>query len=104
MKKKPISSYPQCINDISFWIPESVKKEDSYSVNDFYDLVREVAGDLCEQVQLIDEFNNKKTNKTSHCYRIYYRSMERNLTQEEVNQLHKKVEEKAVEVLGVQIR
>lgn len=104
VRYKPISSYPQCINDISFWIPESVKKEDSYSVNDFYDLVREVAGDLCEQVQLIDEFNNKKTNKTSHCYRIYYRSMERNLTQEEVNQLHKKVEEKAVEVLGVQIR
>ncbi len=73
-------------------------------MNDFYDLVRDVGGDLCEQVELIDNFTSKKNNKTSHCYRIYYRSMERNLTQEEVNELHKKIEKKAVESLGVTIR
>lgn len=63
-----------------------------------------MGGDLCEQVQLIDNFTNTKKGKTSHCYRIYYRSMERNLTQDEVNELHKKIEERAVETLGVTIR
>ena len=88
---------------MSFWLPPA-DGENSYSVNDFYDLCRDVCGDLCEQVQLIDNFTSKKVNKTSHCYRIYYRSMERNLTQEEVNVLHKKIETRAVETLGVTIR
>lgn len=103
VKYKPVSVYPQCINDISFWLPQDTA-ENSYSVNDFYDLCRDVGGDLCEQVQLVDTFTNKKTNKTSHCYRIFYRSMERSLTQEEVNSLHKKIEAVVVEKLGVQIR
>ena len=85
------------MNDISFWLPVD------YSANDFYDLVRDVGGDQVEQVQLIDQFTNK-SNKTSHCYRIVYRSMERTLSQQEVNQLHKKIENLAAEKLNVKIR
>jgi len=48
-KYKAISSYPQCINDISFWLPENVSLE-NFSVNDFYDLARNIAGDIIEQV------------------------------------------------------
>ena len=41
---------PQCINDISFWIPPAEDENSTYSENDFYDLVRTVGGDLIEQV------------------------------------------------------
>jgi phenylalanyl-tRNA synthetase alpha chain len=81
-------------------LPEKVE----FSSNDFYDLVREVGGDIVEQVQLVDEFENKKTNKKSQSYRIVYRSMERTLTHAEVNVIHKKIENKAVQHLGVKIR
>ncbi|XP_050548965.1 probable phenylalanine--tRNA ligase, mitochondrial [Daktulosphaira vitifoliae] len=97
---KPVSLYPQCINDISFWLP----KEKSYCSNDFYELVGEQGGDIIEQVKLIDQFQHPKTGDASHCYRIVYRHLEKTLTQEEVNLVHKKIEKYAVKVLGVKIR
>lgn len=47
---KAVSIYPQCCQDISFWLPENVG-HDSFAVNDFYDLVRNVGGDIVEQVR-----------------------------------------------------
>jgi phenylalanyl-tRNA synthetase alpha chain len=66
--------------------------------------VREIGGDLIEQVELVDQFVNKKKNLTSHCYRIVYRSMERTLTQAEVNDMHKQIGIRAVEKLNVKLR
>jgi phenylalanyl-tRNA synthetase beta subunit len=45
-----VSKYPQCINDLSFWLPSD--SENEYSENDFYDLVRTVGGDVIEQVPI----------------------------------------------------
>ncbi|CAF0836153.1 unnamed protein product [Brachionus calyciflorus] len=103
IKYKPVSVYPPCPIDISFWLPEP-SETFTYNSNDFYDLVRDVGGDLVEQVTLIDNFENKKTKKTSHCYRIVYRSMDKTLSLAEVNQLHKLIQTKAAEQLGVKIR
>lgn len=100
IKYKPISIYPQCINDISFWLPE--KK--SFCSNDFYELVGECGGQLVEQVKLIDQFQHPKTGKISHCYRIIYRHLEKTLNQEEVNEIHKLIETNATQILGVQLR
>lgn len=49
IKYKPVSVYPQCINDLSFWLPNDMSIDD-FVLNDFYDVVRDVAGSTLEQV------------------------------------------------------
>lgn len=97
VKFKPFSKFPPCYKDISFWISES------FTENNFCEVVRGIAGDLAEQVSLIDSFTNKK-GMTSHCYRITYRSMERSLTDEEINQLQGRVRDEVENKLNVTIR
>ncbi|OLY82109.1 Phenylalanine-tRNA ligase, mitochondrial [Smittium mucronatum] len=89
---KPFSKYSSCFKDVSFWtapVTEKIvldvkKDEDSdknigtvFFENDLMDIVREVAGDLVDNVTLVDKFVNPKTNRTSLCYRINYCAMDR---------------------------
>ena len=57
-----------------------------------------------EEVKLIDEFENKKKGKTSNCFRITYRSMERSLTDEEINAIQDQVRSDVESQLGVELR
>ncbi|KAL6546206.1 hypothetical protein OROMI_021927 [Orobanche minor] len=97
IKFKPFSKYPPCYKDMSFWI------SDTFTENNLCEVVRGIAGDLVEEVKLIDNFTNKK-GMTSHCYRIAYRSMERSLTDEEINGLQLKVREQVETKLRVVLR
>lgn len=97
-KFKPYSKYPPCFKDIAFWIP------DGFEPNDFFEIGRGVAGELVEKMDLIDEFTNPKTGKTSHCYRITYRSMDRSLADEEINKLQFELRDLAAEKLGIELR
>ena len=95
---QPYSKYPPCYKDISFWI------NDKFHANDLNELVRSIAGDLVEELELIDHFTHPRTNKTSHCYRISYRSMDRNLTNEEIDGLQEEVRDRTARELGVELR
>jgi phenylalanyl-tRNA synthetase alpha chain len=53
--------------------------------NDLHELVRNVAGGLVEKVEVIDSFVHPKTERVSYCFRISYHSMDRSLTNEEVD-------------------
>ncbi|EGC29472.1 hypothetical protein DICPUDRAFT_8076, partial [Dictyostelium purpureum] len=95
---QPFSKYPSCFKDVSFWI------SDDFHENKFYEFVRETCGDLVEKVDLVDNFHNKKSNKTSHCYRIQYRSMERNLTNNEIDEIQLKLRNQVEVALNVKLR
>lgn len=72
--------------------------------NDFFDLVRSIAGDIVEEVKLVDEFVHPKTNRRSHCYRITYRHMDKTFEKYEVNEIHNRIADAAATTLGVEIR
>jgi phenylalanyl-tRNA synthetase alpha chain len=96
-----VSKYPPVLRDISFIVPKT------FAPNNYFDLVRDIAGDLVEQVELIDEYENAEkfgADKKSYAYRITYRSSDRTLTNEEVDVLHKKIEEETVEEFGAVVR
>lgn len=59
-------------------------------------VVRSTASDLAETVELIDQFTHPKNNKTSMCFRINYRHMDRNLTNDEVDKLQFKLRDEVV--------
>ncbi|VDN56223.1 unnamed protein product, partial [Dracunculus medinensis] len=100
-KVRPISVHPQLINDLSFWLPDTVMA--SQITSDTYDIIRSLGGSLVEQVNLIDSFTNK-LGRLSHTYRIVYRSNERALTKNEANIVHKAIERKLVDIYNVEIR
>jgi phenylalanyl-tRNA synthetase alpha chain len=69
------------------------------------EIVRDVAGDLAEDVTLVDEFVHPTSGRKSLCYRINYRSLERTLTNEEVNAMHEEVGRRMVgSGLGIKLR
>jgi phenylalanyl-tRNA synthetase alpha chain len=68
------------------------------------ELLRETAGSLVEDVKLVDEFIHPTNGRKSLCYRINYRSLERTLTNEEVNGLHETLGRGLRERFGVELR
>ena len=98
---KEVSKYPPVVRDISFIVTSD------FTPNNYFDLVRDVAGDLVEEVALLDRYENEEkfgAGKLSYAYRITYRSIDRTLTSEEVDTVHKKLEEATTSTYGAQVR
>ena len=96
-----VSKYPPIVRDISF-----VVKND-FVPNDYFDFVRESAPGFVEEVELLDKYENAAKfgeGKLSYAYRITYRSLDRTLTSEEIDNLHKKLETETAKNFSAQIR
>ncbi|GAA5876070.1 hypothetical protein JCM3774_004495 [Rhodotorula dairenensis] len=106
---KPYSKYPECYKDLAFWLPErgsaaAATAGKDWHENDFMEVVRDEAGDLVEGVQLIDEFTHPKTKRQSRCYRFTYRSMDRSLSNEEVNLIQERLVDRVTQEMQVEVR
>ena len=99
-KYKEVSKYPSVVRDISFVIDKNI------NLNNYYELVRDEAGNLIEQVELVDQYEDEKKwpGKKSYTFRIIYRSLEKTLINEEVSKIHEKITEKTKQELNAIIR
>lgn len=96
-----VSKYPPVVRDISFVV------DNTFVPNNYFDLVRDLLGDMAEQVEMLDKYENKEKfgeGKVSYAFRITYRSLDRTLTGEEVDKMHKKLEEETAKVYDAKIR
>lgn len=99
---REVSKYPPATRDISF-----IVKKDSFVVNDYFDLVRDVGGSSVEQVDLIDSYENDAkfgAGNMSYAYRVTYRSIDHTLTTEEVDRLHKSLESETARLYAATVR
>lgn len=101
-KFKEVSKFPAIVRDISFVVDSA-----TYQPNVYFDLVRDVVGDMAEEMALIDEYENAAkfgAGKKSYAYRVTYRSLEKTLTDAEVNDLHHKLEEETQKAYSATVR
>ncbi len=98
---KEVSKYPETSRDISFIIDKNI------NLNNYYEIVRDFAENLIEEVKLIDSYENEEKfgqDKKSYTFRIIYRSPERTLTNKEINKIQEKIRERTKQDLNVILR
>ncbi len=98
---KEVSKYPSIVRDISFIV------DSNFTPNDYFDVLRDIGGDLVEEVSLLDKYENAEKfgeGKSSYTYRIVYRSNERTLTTEEINPIQEKVIEETKRQFKAEVR
>ena len=100
-KYEEVSIYPPVLRDISFVVPKT------FIPNDYFDFVRELAPGMIEQVELLDKYENDEkfgADKLSYAYRITYRSLDRTLTNEEIDEIHSRLEKETEKDFDATIR
>ncbi len=100
-KYKEVSKYPEISRDISFIISKDI------NLNNYYEIVRDFAENLIEEVKLVDEFENDEkfgAGKKSYTFRIIYRSPEKTLTNDEINKIQEEIREETKKELNATIR
>ncbi|MEX0916662.1 MAG: hypothetical protein WDZ44_00990, partial [Candidatus Spechtbacterales bacterium] len=100
-KYQEVSKYPSITRDISFIVA------DTFVPNNYFDLIRDLGGDLIEEVELLDTYENAEKfggGKVSYTYRIVYRSNDRTLTSEEIDAIQANVYKQTAEQFGAELR
>lgn len=100
-KYKEVSKFPPITRDISFVVNAD------FIPNNYFDLIRDIGGDIVEEVSLLDKYENGEkfgAGKLSYTYRIIYRSNERTLLTEEISPLQDKIVEDTKKQFGAEVR
>lgn len=120
---KPVSDFPPVYKDISFLVGKDkfivdaqdtaknghieLTKDSEADLFDVSGIARDASGDIIEALELIDIFENDKkfgADKKSVCIRITFRSLERTLTNEEINKIYFDIRGKMENELGLELR
>jgi phenylalanyl-tRNA synthetase alpha chain len=100
---KPYSNFPPVSKDVAFWVEsDAATGTPPFHENDVHECARDVGGDLIEQVECVDIFS--RDGRTSRCYRITFRSMDKNLTHSEINELYHEIRSVIASRLPVSLR
>lgn len=100
-KFKEVSKFPPIVRDISFVVSEN------FIPNNYFDLIRDIGGDLVEEVKLLDKYGNEEkfgAGKVSYTYRILYRSNERTLRTDEIDPIQGKIYEETKKQFSAEVR
>ncbi len=100
-KFEAVSKYPPIIRDISFIV------KNTFEPNNYFDLIRDIGGDLVEEVQLMDKYENAEkfgADRVSYTYRVLYRSPDRTLEAEEVEPLQAEVYSQTAKQFDAELR
>ena len=100
-KFKGVSKFPPIIRDVSFVVTKD------FVPNNYFDLIRDIGGDLIEEVKLLDKYESPEKfgpDKMSYTYRIIYRSNERTLETKEIDPLQDKIYRGTKNQFGAEIR
>jgi len=96
-----VSKYPEISRDISFIIDKNV------NLNNYYEIVRDFAENLIEEVRIIDSYEDEKKfgkDNKSYTFRIIYRSPERTLKNDEINKIQEEIRMKTKQDLNAILR
>lgn len=88
IKYKNISQYPFVLRDIAVWVPIKVESRE------VLELIKQNSGELLMQSKLFDEY--KKDDKVSYAFRLVFQSQNKTLTDDEVGEVMKKIEQKII--------
>ena len=100
-KFQEVSKFPPVTRDISFIVDKK------FVPNDYFDLIRDLGGNLVEEVRLLDKYSNPKkfgNDKLSYTYRIIYRKSDRTLLSSEVDKIQKKIYNKTAQRFNAELR
>ncbi len=94
------SQYPVVLRDIAVFVPEGEAN------GDIIEIVKKEAGDLLVNFRLFDTFTKEfpEGKKTSYAYRLVFQSMDKTLSDEEINPIMEKVSADLNARAGWQVR
>lgn len=97
----PVSKYPAITRDISFVVGKD------FIPNNYFDLIRDLGGNLVEEVQLIDKYEEPGKfgpDKISYTYRIIYRASDRTLVSGEVDAIQSQIYSQTARQFNAELR